>query len=243
MITLKLDFNRDTVTTGGYMKNHCAIYVGVGAVVALFATPVLAQQDGAVQKKTMGWYVGGAIGGGGFRTGYDQTKATLVSINATQATISGDYKETMWKAYMGYQFSPHFSIEGGYWNFGKPSYVATITQPAATTMRRSFSVDGFGADAVLWLPMTNTLTGFGKIGAIQTTAKAGAADPGVVGLNSLPAESARKLNFNWGLGLKYDMRNDWAARLELETVRNVGDAAKFGNADVVMWSLGMDHNF
>ena len=225
------------------MRNLRGMHIGVVALAAMFAAPVLAQQDGGAPKKTMGWYVGGAVGGGGFRTGYDQTKATLVSINATQATISGDYKETMWKAYFGYQLSPYFSIEGGYWNFGKPSYLATITQPAAATMRRSFSVDGFGVDAVVWLPMTNALSGFGKIGAIQTTAKAGAADPGVVGLNSLPAESARKLNLNWGLGLKYDIRDDWAARLELETMRNVGDAAKFGNADVVMRSLGMNHKF
>jgi hypothetical protein len=78
---------------------------------------------------------------------------------------------------------------------------------------------------------------------LATTAKAGTGDPGVAGLNSLPAESARKLNLNLGLGLKYDIRNDWAARLELETVRNVGDASKFGNADVVMWSLGMNRKF
>ena len=237
------------VTAGGYMKNLCAMHIGVVALAALFAGPVLAQQSsGQVPKKPTGWYVGGAVGGGGFRTGYDQTKATLVStVGVTQATISADYRETMWKAYLGYQFSPYFSIEGGYWNFGKPSYLATITQPAATAMRRSFSVDGFGADAVFWLPMTNALSGFGKIGAIQTTAKAGAADPGVAGLNaglkSLPAESSRKLNLNWGLGLKYDIRNDWAARLEFETVRNVGDAAKFGNADIVMWSLGMNYKF
>lgn len=226
------------------MKNLCAKCTWIAALAALSAGPTSAQQsDSVMPKKTMGWYVGGAIGRGGLRTGYDQTKQNLQSINATQATISADYKETMWKAYLGYRFSPYFSIEGGYWNFGEPSYVATITQPAAATLRRSFSVDGFGADAVLWLPMTNTLSGFGKIGAIRTTAKAGTGDPGVAGLNTLSAESARKINLNWGLGLKYDIRNDWAARLELETVRNVGDAAKFGSADIVMWSLGMNHKF
>lgn len=225
------------------MKNLCAIHMGVVALAALSAGSVLAQQsDSAVPKTATGWYVGGAIGGGGYRTGYDQTKATIASTGATQATISADYKETMWKAYLGYQFSPQFSIEGGYWNFGKPSYSAAITVPVVTEMRRSFSVEGYGADAVLWLPMSNAFSGFGKIGAIRTIARASAADPGVP-LTSLPAESARKFNLHLGLGLQYDVRRDLATRLEIETVRKVGDAATFGSADVIMWSLGMNYKF
>jgi len=228
------------------MKDICRLQIGVAALAALAALsagPVLAQQrDSAMPKKGTGWYVGGAIGGGGFKTAYDQTKASIASTGATQATISADAKEPMWKAYLGYQFLPQFSVEGGYWNFGKPSYSADITAPVTTTMRRRFGVEGYGADAVLWLPMSNTFSGFGKIGAIRTTAQASAADPGG-GLTPLAAESARKLNSHWGVGLKYDIRRDLAARLEIETVRNVGDSAKFGSADAVMWSLGMNYKF
>jgi OmpA-OmpF porin, OOP family len=225
------------------MKSLCAIHVGVVALAALFVVPAMAQQTGGTApKKVTGWYVGGAVGGDAFKTGYDQTKANVASTGATQATISADYKEPMWKAFLGYQVSPHVSIEGGYWNFGKPSYLATIAAPAATTMRRDFSVDGYGVSTVLWLPMTDAISGFGKIGVIWTTTKASAADPGV-GLTPLPAESVRKFNPSWGLGLKYDFRHNMAARLELESVRNVGDAAKFGEADVVMWSLGMHYKF
>lgn len=225
------------------MKNVCWIQMGVVALAAMAAGPVLAQQrDGAMPNKATGWYVGGAIGNGGFRTGYEQTKTSIASTGVTQAVISADAKETMWKAYLGYQFLPQFSIEGGYWNFGKPSYSADITAPVTTTMRRSFGVEGYGADAVLWLPMGNAFSGFGKIGAIRTDTQASSADPGG-GLTPLAAESARKLNSHLGLGLKYNIRRDLAARLEIETVRNVGDAAKFGSADVIMWSLGMNYKF
>jgi len=225
------------------MNNICWMRVGVVGLVALSAGLVQAQQRvGAVPNKATGWYAGGAIGGGGFRTGYEQTKANIASTGATQAAISADAKETMWKAYLGYQLLPQFSIEGGYWNFGKPGYSADITAPVTTTMRRSFGVKGYGADAVLWLPMGNAFSGFGKIGAIRTYSEANAADPGG-GLTPLAAESARKLNSHLGLGMKYNVRRDLAARLEVETVRNVGDAGRFGSADVVMWSLGMSYKF
>jgi OOP family OmpA-OmpF porin len=218
--------------------------LGLGVLAAVLTRPVLAQQGGgAVPKTATGWYAGGAIGDGGFRTGYDQTMSTIASTGATRATVSADAKETMWKAYYGYRFSPRFSIEGGYWNFGKPSYSASITAPLpVTTMRRSFSAEGYGADAVLWLPVTKTVSGFGKIGAIQTITRASFAAPGGA-LTALPAESVRKLNGRGGLGLQVDIRQDLAARFEIETVRNIGDAAKFGSADIVMWSLGMNYKF
>ncbi len=226
------------------MKHFNALQMGVAAVTALSAGPVVAQQSVDIAPaKVTAWYVGGAIGRDGFKTGYAQTKANIAATGATQATISDDAKETMWKAYIGYQILPQFSIEGGYWNFGKPSYSAAITSNVpVTTMRRSFNVDGYGVDAVLWLPMAGAFSGFGKIGAIQTNTRASTADPGG-GLIPLPAESARKLNSHWGLGVTYDIRRDLAARLEFETARNVGDAAKFGSADVLMWSLGMDYRF
>ena len=219
----------------------CTVAVTLAAVTAM---PVLAQQSNrAAPRDATAWYVGGAIGGDGFKSGYDQTKATIVSTGAKSGMIYADAKETMWKGYLGYQFSPQFSVEGGYWNFGKPNYSATVTSNVPeTVMRRSFDVDGYGADAVLWLPMGNAFSGFGKIGAISTTTRASSAVPGGT-LTPLPAETVRKLNWRWGLGLQYDMRKDLAARLEIETVRNVGDDAKFGSADIIMWSLGMNYKF
>jgi OmpA family protein len=184
---------------------------------------------------------GGAIGAGGSRTGYDQTLATIASNGATQATVTADAKETMWKAYLGYNFLRQFSIEGGYWNFGNPSYSATITSNVPeTTMRLSFSAEDYGADAVLWLRIRNAFSGVGKIGAMRTNTHASVADPGD-SLSPLPGESVGKFNSHWGLGAKYDIRRDLAARVEIETVCNIGDAGTFGSADVIMWSLGMDY--
>jgi len=222
----------------------CTAAVTLTALTVLTAAPALAQQRSAMAPRSASaWYVGGAIGGDGFKSGYDQTIATIASTGAKRGTINADAKETMWKGYLGYQFSPKFSIEGGYWNFGKPNYSATVTSNVPETMmRRNFDVDGYGADAVWWLPIGNAFSGIVKTGAIWTTTRASAADPGGT-LTPLPAETARKVNWRWGLGLQYDMRKDLAARLEIETVRNIGDGAKFGSADIIMWSLGMNYKF
>ena len=227
------------------MKILCAMQISVVSLAALSAAgPVLAQQAGsAMPNMVTGWYAGGAIGAGGFKTGYEQTKATIAATGATQETISADAKETMWKAYLGYRFLPHFSVEGGYWDFGKPNYSAVITSNVPeTSFRRSFRAEGYGADAVLWLPIGSAFSGFGKVGVMRTSTHASAADPGG-GLIPLPAESARKYNSRWGLGMQYDLRRDLAARLEIETVRSVGDAGTFGSADLIMWSLGMNYRF
>ena len=206
------------------------------------ASPPLSQRARSATRAKKGkWYVGGSVGRGGFDADYVSTKASIASTGANTFTTRADAKSTMWKTYVGYELSPSVSVEGGYWNFGKLSYTADISAPVTTSMQRKFRADGYGANVVLWQPFTGSLSGFAKGGAIWTSVRAGAADP--AGLTSLPAETARRLTSMWGLGIKYDISPEWATRLEYESVRKVGDAARFGNADVIMLSFGVNYNF
>src|SRR4051794_3066321 len=99
----------------------------------------------AAERSPGKWYVGGSLGRGGYKTGYQRTADTIFSTGVTSVTVVPDVTQTMWKLYAGYQLTPQFSIEGGYWNFGRPSYTANITAPVVTTMRRSFTAQGYGA--------------------------------------------------------------------------------------------------
>lgn len=243
MLLLNININIDTLRMGGTMRTLCLLNVTAGSIALLSSGYVWAQgAQGATDPTRRGWYAGGAIGSGGFKTGYEQTGNTIFSTGATRAIVSADAKETMWKAYVGYQLSNSFSIEGGYWNMGRPSYLANITAPVTTTMKRSFSTHAIGTDFVYWSPTFQSFSGFGKVGAVIGFAKATSAEPGA-GLRSLPAESATTLNPLWGLGAKYDLNKNVATRLEYEEIRKMGDSGKFGTANVVMWTLGLTYKY
>ena len=148
----------------------------------------------------------------------------------------------MWKAYAGYQISSAWSVEAGYWNFGDTSYSAMISAPVTTTIDRHFTIRGLGGSAVYKRSLTDSISGFAKLGAVMVSAKASAATPGG-GLSALPAQSSNTVNPLWGVGAEYSLNQELALRLEYEVINKAGDNAKFGTADIVLWGLGVDYKF
>jgi len=222
------------------MNNRLLIKGFVVALGLLSASLASAQGPGGAAQRNV--YVGGAIGLGGYDADLERSKAVIRTTGATTFNVAANATDTMWKGYFGYRVSPHFSLEAGYWNFGKVELSASITAPAAATLQRTYRADGYGADAVFWLPVNNSWSGLVKAGAMRTSAKASASDPGA-GLTALPAESANKFNPRWGVGLEYRLTSAAAARIEYENVRKVGDDAKFGTADVILWTIGANYRF
>ena len=193
-------------------------------------------------KKSKHWYAGASVGRGGYKTSFSSTNATLLAAGATSFTVTANGKDTMGKAFVGYQYNPWLAVEAGYWDFGGPSYVAGVTAPAATTFQRNFRARGFGLDAVLTQPFAWGFSGFAKGGVMLTMAEASAVNPGG-GLAALPEQSVNKFRPKLGMGLSYEMIRNLDARIEVEKVYNIGDEAKFGKADVIMWSMGLKYNF
>lgn len=222
------------------MNNYSSIKILASTLALLSAGSALGQDAGGGASGRV--YVGGAIGQGGYDADFERTKTLVRRTGATAFNVTADAKDTMWKGYLGYRISPNLSVEAGYWNFGRASTSTAITAPVAAGLPREFRADGLGADAVAWLPLYNNWSGLLKAGAIRTMAKASASDPGG-GLTALPAESARKLNSHWGLGVEYQFTRAASARLEYENVRKVGDDAKFGTADIILWTVGANYRF
>ncbi len=234
------DFNNALRVNGGFMNTRSLIQ-GLVAVLALLCADLVPAQDRSRSSQS-NMYVGGAIGRGGYDADFERTKEVVRTTGATTFNVTANATDTMWKGYFGYRVSPHFSMEAGYWNFGRVDLSATITAPAAAALQRNYRAEGFGADAVFWLPVNNSWSGLLKAGAMRTATKANASDPGA-GLTALPAESAYKFNPRWGVGLEYRLTSAAAARIEYENVRKVGDDSKFGTADVNMWTIGANYRF
>jgi OOP family OmpA-OmpF porin len=210
-------------------------YSGLRGLLGLLAL-LVATHAGAQQQPSK-WYAGASIGYGGYDTTFDRTNQSLFAIGATSFWVTADARETMWKVYVGYQVARHFSIEGGYYDFGKPSYRADVYAPASTTVQRNLEAHGWGADAVLWLPVSGGFWGFGKVGGIVARTRASATDP-TAGLAGMSAESNQELNWMFGLGLEYRSANKIGGRIEFEHVRKIGDDAKYGTSDVLMFTAG-----
>jgi len=188
------------------------------------------------------WYAGAAYGSSGFQASVAEAQASIFSTGATTVSVTGHGYDRMWKAYVGYAFSPRFALEAGYWNFGGPRYSAEVTAPVSTTFQRSFSARGVGIDGVAWHPLGESFWVFGKLGGMLTSTRAEGVDPGG-GLAPLGRESKTTLNPHWGFGVTYAVNPDWRARLEYENVHRVGDAARFGTANIHSVSLGMTVGF
>lgn len=187
-------------------------------------------------------YFGGAIGKGGYDTNYKRTNDDIRSTGATSFSSDANSTDMMWKLYAGYRLSPHFSLEAGYWRFGEVALKTKVFAPVTTKMERKFYGGGFGADALLWLPVSTSFSGLVRAGALRTDIKAGSATPGG-GLAPLSSESAKKVSPHWGLGLEYRLTRAAAARIEYESIRNVGDNSKFGTADINMVTVGANYRF
>jgi OmpA-OmpF porin, OOP family len=225
--------------------NHRFLINGLVATLLLpSAGLALAQGSGVADQRLdpRRSYFGGAIGGGYYDTDFKRNNDEIRSTGATSFSSDANSTGTMWKVYGGYRFSPFVSLEAGYWDFGKLDVKTKIFAPVSTRMERKYHGDGIGADALLWLPVSTSVSGLVRAGALRTNIKAGSSDPGG-GLASLSSESAKKVNAHWGLGLELRLTGAAAARIEYESVRKVGDDSKFGTADINMVTVGANYRF
>ena len=132
--------------------NHRSLIHGLAVLLGLLcAGPAPAQDRGSASQSKV--YMGGAIGRVGYDTDFERSKAILRGIGATSFTVAANGTDTAWKGYLGYLESRHISVEAGYWNFGQLDLSAAVTAPASTVLRRTYRADGYGADAVVWLPV------------------------------------------------------------------------------------------
>ncbi len=132
--------------------NHRSLMQGLAALLGLLcAGPAPAQDRGSASQSEM--YVGGAIGRAGYDTDFERSKAVIRGTGATSFTVTANGTDAAWKACLGYLASRHISVEAGYWNFGQLDLSAGVTAPAPTVLRRTYRADGYGADAVVWLPV------------------------------------------------------------------------------------------
>ncbi|MDO8264511.1 MAG: OmpA family protein [Gallionella sp.] len=203
------------------------------AALAVIASPYAVADDS-------GWYAGANVGQSRAKIDNPRITAQLLGAGLVTTSIVDNNRSTGYKLFGGYRVNKNFAIEGGYFNLGRFSYVATTAAPNAGTLNGNIKLQGVNLDGVGTLPITEQFSVFGRLGLNYAQARDSFAGTGAVIVNN-PNPSKNQVNYKFGAGLQYDFTDALAMRLEAERYR-INDAV--GNkGDIDLYSLGLIYRF
>lgn len=199
--------------------------------LAAMASPLAMAEDA-------GWYMGGNLGQSTAEIDEARITRSLLDEGFTLDSFNADDSDTGYKLYGGYQFNQHVSLEGGYFDLGEFNFNAS-TIPLGN-FAGNIKLRGINVDLVGFLPVTEKLSAFGRIGVNYAEAKDTFSGSGAVVIVE-PHPSEKAANVKAGLGLQYAFNESVAMRFEAERYR-IDDA--IGNkGDVDMISVGIVYSF
>ena len=147
------------------------------------------------------------------------------------STVSGcDNTDMGWKVYGGYQFTPHWGVELGYFDFGKATASATVLGVPVTAQGEA---TGWQLAATGTLPITPQFDLFAKLGIHNTDLDVRAS---ALGVNV--SAGGNSTDLAWGLGAKWNFTRNVSMRIEYERFNDVGDSTT-GRTDIDMLSIGV----
>jgi OmpA-OmpF porin, OOP family len=197
----------------------------------------------AQEQTQEGWYIGGNIGQSrahvnALKIGNDVTPATFSTSYLGHNTIDSGYK-----LFAGYQFSDHFSLEGGYFDLGEHQFnflsAPTGTVPAGL-LNANMQVRGINLDVVGQVPFTEKLSAFARVGvnyALTQDTFTGAGTAAELGGKLSDRDTFGKA----GVGLQYAFNDAWAMRVEGERYRVSNGITDHNEVD--LYSVGLVYRF
>lgn len=197
------------------------------AIVISLAMFGVTSVTGAQAAGNEGWYGGLDVGRSSQHLGSGQIDGALGQQGLVSSSSMDDHA-TAWGLFGGYQFTPHFAVEGGYVNLGKFDYSSTVSSPAADTVSGHFSVQGVDAAAVGLLPFGEQWAAYAKAGLLYAKSKLDASSTGAVAVSSVDHWDTSPL---LGAGINYDLTRKVALRAEYDRYFKVGEAS-VGKGDI-----------
>jgi OOP family OmpA-OmpF porin len=206
-------------------------------VVALAGFAVMCGSS-AFAQEALGGYVGGNVGG--TRADFDNNalNSSLVRQGFAINSTTSDNRGTGYKLYGGYQFTPNFALEGGYFDLGRFSSRSNTTPTG--TFSDTTRVRGLNLDLVGTLPISDRFSVFGRVGAAYAQSKSNFDSTGFVPVNT-SNRSRNGTNVKFGVGVQYAITDALAVRAEFERYRINDPIRNHGNID--MASVGLVYRF
>jgi OOP family OmpA-OmpF porin len=199
----------------------------LASLAALGSTPALSQN-------AQHFYGGAGLGQSRSSIDDNRINAALIGAGATSTSISHDQQDASYKVFGGYQFTPYFGMEVGYFNLGEFGFKSTST-PTGTLDGR-IKLTGTNIDLVGSMPMNDQLSFIARIGVHNARAQDTFTSTGNVQLTN-PNPEKRETNYKAGFGFAYKFSPSMSLRGELERYR-VNDAVG-SKGDINMASLSL----
>ena len=201
------------------------------AAFAVIASPMAV----AAVAADSGGYVGASLGPS--RARFDDAQ-TIRNLGLTAVSIAEDNRDKGYKLFAGYKLDRNFALEGGYFALGSFGFTAA-TVPAGA-VGGNIHARGLNLDLVGFLPLTPSLSAFGRVGMQYAETKDTLAGIGAaVVTNRNPTQ--RGMNYKFGVGLQYDFTDFFGARVEVERYRINEFLGNKGNVDLL--TLGFVYRF
>lgn len=208
-------------------KLHPLRLLALACLATTAAAPALAQDSNY-------YYFGLSAGPSQAKTDGRAIIDSQLPAGVVSGGVSVDRRDTAYRAFLGYQMTPFWAVEGGYFRLGELSFASTTT-PAGTLSGRLRS-EGLNLDLVGSLPLTDRLSVLGRVGVQHARTRGNLIGTGAaIPLN--PSPSGRATHYKAGLGLQYAFSPGFMMRLEAERYRIDDAMGHKGHADAVLVSL------
>jgi OOP family OmpA-OmpF porin len=206
---------------------HTLRLLVLAGLAPLLAASSMAQEGG---------YFYGGLGLGESRAKIDQERISAGLLGAGLATtgFNRDERGQAYKIFGGYQINRNFALEAGYFDLGKFGF-STTTAPAGA-LNGQIKLQGVNFDLLGTLPLTESLSLIGRVGAQAARARDNFSGSGAVAVLN-PNPSKREVNVKFGAGLQYEVNRSFLIRGEAERYRVNDAVGNHGGVNVVSVSL------
>lgn len=231
------------VRLGMNHKRVLAVALATAAAVASIPSAQAAQ---------IGFYIGGAYGQtekDTVVTDFDAFAAQIYDnfgFTVVSGTSSMDDSFNGYGFYGGYRFTPHFGVEGGYFNLGSFKYRSRVNGtigglPSAAAFNYDGETSGITVAAIGVLPLSYRWEVYGRAGALFASNTASVYYADIQG----PARtefSENSVDLLAGVGTSFNFLEIYDLRLEYQRVFDAGDEA-IGEGDADTVTIGISVMF
>lgn len=167
----------------------------------------------------------------------DKTHVTdaLLKPGFTYVSRRADTRDKGFKLFAGYQFTPYFALEAGYFDLG--SYNLDVGILPAGTLLSDTAVRGINMDAVFTLPVTESFEVFARAGMNNARVESDYFGTGYAAGGTYPSGHRRDTHDKFGIGLAYEYNDNISVRVEAERY-NFADLTR-RHGDINLYSVGL----
>jgi len=171
----------------------------------------------------------------------DKTRITdeLFKPGFTYTSRRSDTKDFGFKVYGGYQFTPYFALEAGYFDLGSYNLDTAILPPGL--LLSDMGVRGINFDAVVTLPVTDKMSVFARAGMNKIQLDSDFFGSGSASKGVYPSGRRRDTHEKFGVGLGYEINDKVSVRVEAERY-NLADVIR-RDGNVNLYSVGLVYSF